>query len=169
MLKPATLLEKAKTSNKHLKLLNFGLSRMIPFNKPHGLRVTEIKDYGATTLLPYKKRNFNHIKGIHACALATASEFTTGLVLLSSLDPKKYRIIMQRMEMNYHYQGKMDAKATFTVSEEWINEQVITPLKDKDSTVINCEIKTHDIQGNHLTTGNIFWQIKAWEKVKTKA
>ena len=169
MFNPATLLEKAKTSKKHLKLLNFGLSRMIPFNKPHGFKVIGIKDHSATTLLPYRRRNLNHIKGIHACALATVSEFTTGLVLLSSLDPKKYRIIMQRMEMSYHYQGKMDAKATFTVSEEWINDQVVVPLQDKESTVVNCEIKVHDLQGNHLTTGNIFWQIKSWEKVKTKA
>jgi len=169
MFEPAKLLEKAKKSKRHLALLNFGLSRMIPFNKPHGIKIIEIGDKSIKTLFPYKRSNFNHIKGLHACGLATVSEFTTGIVLLSSLDAKEYRIIMQKMEMNYHYQGKMDSIAEFSVTEEWLNDEVITPLKTQESIVVNCEVKTHDSQGNHLTTGNIYWQIKAWKKVKTKA
>ena len=168
MFDPAQLLEKAKTSKRHLGLLNFGLARMIPFNKPHGFRIVEIKDFKVTTLLPYKRANFNHIKGLHACGLATLSEFTTGIVLLSSLDLKKYRIIMQRMEMTYHYQGKMDTHAVFEIDQKWLEEKVIIPLQSQEAIVVNCEIKTHDVQGNHISTGNIFWQIKDWEKVKTK-
>jgi hypothetical protein len=34
--------------------------------------------------------------------------------------------------------------------------------------VVNCQIKVHDVKGNHLTTGNVFWQIKDWTRVKTK-
>ncbi len=169
MFNPAQLLEKAKTSQRHLKLLNFGLARMIPFNKPHGFRIIEIKDRCVTTLLPYKRMNWNHIKGLHACALATISEFTTGIVLLSSLDPNQYRIIMQRMEMDYHYQGKMNVTAKFEVTEEWLKQEVIDPLKQEDAVVVKCEIKTIDLDGNHITTGNIYWQVKDWKKVKTKA
>ena len=76
---------------------------------------------------------------------------------------------MQKMEMNYHYQGKMDSFAEFSVSEEWLQTEVIEPLQTQESIVVNCEVKTHDSEGNHLTTGNIYWQIKAWNKVKTKA
>ena len=162
------LFEKAKISQKHLKLLNFGLARMIPFNKPHGIRIKSIKANEVTTLLPYKRSNFNHINGMHACALATLSEFTTGLVLLNSLDADQYRIIMQRMEMNYHYQGKMDVSATFHVSEEWLSTNVISPLLDNESVLVNCQIETRDINGNHISTGNVFWQVKDWKKVKTK-
>jgi len=163
------LFSKAQTSKKHLKLLNFGLSRMIPFNKPHGIRIHTIVENGVTTFLPYKRSNFNHIKGMHACALATLSEFTTGLVLLNSLDADLYRIIMQRMEMNYHYQGKMDVTANFKVTKEWLTENVIDPLAQNESVIVTCEIETHDSEGNHISTGNVFWQIKNWQKVKTKA
>ena len=76
---------------------------------------------------------------------------------------------MQKMEMNYHYQGKMDVNAQFNISEDRLRSEVIEPLKTQDAVVINCEIKTHDIQGNHISTGNVFWQIKDWQKVKTKA
>lgn len=169
MFDPAVLLEKAKTSKPYLRLLNFALKRKIPFNKPHGFNVVELGDRFVKILIPYKRRNFNHIRGLHACGLATISEYATGMVLLNTLDPKEYRIIMQRMEMDYHYQGKMDAYASFSIEDVWLNQKVIEPLKSEESVVIKCEVKIHDSQNNHLTTGNIYWQVKNWSKVKTKA
>ena len=169
MFEAAKILQKAKHSSFYLRVLNWSLDRMIPFNKPHGFKILEIEDYRLKTLMPYRTRNFNHIRGLHACGLATLSEFTTGFLLLSSLDMKKYRIIMQRMEMNYHYQGKMDATAEFVISKEWLESNVVKPLQTQESVVVPCEVRIHDTNGNHLTTGTIFWQFKDWSKVKTKA
>lgn len=162
------IVEKAKSSSFYLWLLNQGISRMIPFNKPHGFKILEITDDRLKTFVPYKKRNFNHIRGIHACALATLSEFTTGFLMISRLDMKKYRIIMQRMEMDYHYQAKMDAVGVFQITDEWMEKEIYEPLKSKEAIVVPCEIKIEDIDGNHLTTGKVFWQVKSWDKVKTK-
>lgn len=169
MLNPNTLVQKARTSPFYRWVLNLALDRMIPFNRPHGFVVEEIGDYAIKTRLPYRRINHNHIRGIHACAMATVSEFTTGFLLVSKLDPKKYRLIMQRLEMQYHYQGKMDAYATFAISEEWLTEKIYGPLTNADAVVIPCEVKIHDTQGNHLSTGTIYWQVKDWAKVKTKA
>lgn len=162
------IVEKAKSSSFYLWLLNQGISRMIPFNKPHGFKILEITDDKLKTFVPYKKRNFNHIRGIHACALATLSEFTTGFLMISRLDMKKYRIIMQRMEMDYHYQAKMDSIGVFQITDEWLEKEIYEPLKTKDAIVVPCEIKIEDKDGNHLTTGKVFWQVKAWDKVRTK-
>jgi len=162
------LVARAKHSGFYRRLLNWGLDRMVPFNKPHHFQVVELGDDYMKTLLPYKKSNLNHIRGIHACAMATVSEFTTGFLLLTRLDPKKYRIIMQRLEMDYHYQGKMDAHAHFAASDEWLREYILTPLQTQEAVVIPCEVKIHDIKGNHLSTGKVYWQIKDWQKVKTK-
>jgi acyl-coenzyme A thioesterase PaaI-like protein len=169
MFDPQAIIEKAKTSSFYKGILNLSLNGMIPFNKPHGFKVLEIGDYHLKTLIPYKRKNFNHIRGLHACALATISEFTTGFLLVSKLDAQKYRLIMQRLEMDYHYQGKMNATATFTISEDWLNQNIYEPLKAQESVVSICEIKIHDEKGNQLTTGKIYWQIKDWTKVKTKA
>lgn len=162
------IVEKAKTSKFYLWLLNAGLNRMIPFNKPHGFKVVEITEGSIKTLLPFKKRNFNHIRGLHACALATLSEFTTGFLMVSRLDPGKYRIILKTLEMEYHYQGKMKAYGTFEISDQWLHEKIYQPLETNDATVVVCEIKIHDAEGNHLTTGKVHWQVKSWSKVKTK-
>ncbi|HLT71568.1 MAG TPA: DUF4442 domain-containing protein [Cyclobacteriaceae bacterium] len=168
MLNLPSAVQKAKTSSFYRRLLNVALDRMIPFNKPHRFRIVEIADDRITTVIPYRKRNLNHIKGLHACALATLSEFTTGFLLLSQLDSGKYRLIMQRLEMDYHYQGKSDGKATFSLTREWMQAEIIEPLKTKDSVVVICEVKIHDQAENHLTTGKVHWQIKDWQKVKTK-
>lgn len=163
------IVERAKTSKFYMWLLNVGLNRMIPFNKPHGFKIEEIKDDYIKTSLPYKRRNFNHIRGLHACALATLSEFTTGFLMVSRLDPKKYRIILKTLEMDYHYQGKMKAYGTFNLTDDWLNDQIYKPLETNEAVVVICEIKIHDEEGNHLTTGQVHWQVKSWSKVRTKA
>jgi len=169
MLDAAGIIEKAKHSSFWLWVLNQAQGRMIPFNRPHGFRVVTLEDHYLKAEIPYRSSNFNHIRGLHACALATLSEFTTGFLLASRLDAKRYRLILQRLEMNYHYQGKMDASAEFRISDQWLQQQVIVPLKEADSVLVVCEVKITDRKGNHLTTGHVSWQIKDWSKVKTKA
>lgn len=161
-------IERAKHSRFSLWLLNAGLARMIPFNKPHGFRIVEIGDYHIKLQLPYKRRNLNHIRGLHACALATLSEFATGLLLISKLGFDTYRIIMHRLEMDYHYQGKMNASAHFAISDSWLHENIYEPLKSGEAANVVCEIKIFDEQNNHLSTGKVHWQIKEWKRVKTK-
>jgi acyl-coenzyme A thioesterase PaaI-like protein len=165
---PAKLIEKAKHSPFYLWLLNKGLSRMIPFNLPHGFEITMISEKGIKTRLPYKRKNLNHVRGLHACALATLSEFTTGFLLISRLGMERYRIILQRLEIDFHYQGKMDGVAEFLVDEDWLNEKIVTPLLTNDSVLVPCQVKIFDTQGNHLTTATVHWQLKDWKKVKTK-
>ena len=168
MFDPAKIIEKAKHSGFWRWVLNQSLYRTVPFNRPHKFQVVELGDNHLRAMIPYRKSNFNHIRGLHACALATISEFTTGFLLLSRLDVKKYRLIMQRIEMDYHYQGKMDSFAEFRTSDEWFQQQIILPLQSQEAVVVPCEIKIHDAKGNHITTGRVFWQIKDWAKVKTK-
>jgi acyl-coenzyme A thioesterase PaaI-like protein len=168
LVNPTLLVEKAKRSPLYLKFLNWGLYRMIPFNAPHGFEIAEIHDWEIKTVLPYIRKNMNHIRGIHACAMATVSEFTSGLMLITKLPSTKYRLILQRLEMAYHYQGKMRAFGTFKISEEWLHQQVIVPLQTQDAVLVPCVVNIHDRKGNHLSTATVYWQIKEWSKVKTK-
>jgi acyl-coenzyme A thioesterase PaaI-like protein len=168
MLNLNSAVARAKHSPLYRTILNWSLDRLIPFNRPHKFRIVEIDDHHIKVLIPYRKKNLNHIKGLHACALATVSEFSTGFLLLTKLDSKKYRIIMQRLEMDYHYQGKMDAYAEFSVTGDWLKNFIYDPLVNQEAVVIPCEIKVMDAKGNHLTTGKVYWQIKDWQKVKTR-
>lgn len=163
------IIQRAQHSSFYRWMLNLALNRMVPFNRPHGLRVLEISGQRVKVLLPYRKANLNHIRGLHACALATASEFATGFLLVSLLDGSNFRLIMQRLEMDYHYQGKMNAFAEFSIPEMWMQENIYLPLKNSESVVVTCTVKIHDENGAHLSTGNVHWQVKEWRKVKTAA
>lgn len=167
MIDPVSFIEKAKTSKTYLWLLNKVLARMIPFNLPHKFTILEISDTHIKTKLPYRRKNKNHLGGLHACALATLSEYTTGVLMLTGFSPKEYRLILKSLEVDYFYQGKMDAFATFRLTQDWIRENVLDPLKTEEAVISPCEVQIHDKQGNHLTTARVHWQIKPWTKVKT--
>jgi len=161
--------EKAKHSSFYLWMLNFFFERFVPFNLPHKFRITEVADDHVKSLLPYRKRNLNHVKGLHACALATLTEMTSGFMLAVKLDPTKYRLILRRLEIDYLYQGKMDAVCEFTLTEEWMKSNIYDVVARADSADIIAEVKIFDVKGNQLTLGKAHWQIKPWAKVRTKA
>lgn len=163
------LADRAKRSAFHLWIFNILLRSVVPFNKPHGFKVLQITNDHIRILLPYKKKNLNHIRGLHACVLATLTEFACGLFLILKLGISHYRIILQRLTMEYHYQGKMDAVAEFGLSDEWIQHHIRGVLHRQESVLINCEVKIYDLKGNHLTTGIAQWQLKDWRTVRTKA
>lgn len=162
------LINNAKKSKRGLWVLNFLFLRGIPFNAPHKVKIVEITDTTVKAQFPYIRRNLNHVKGLHACGLAALSEFTAGTTLMSRVDAKKYRLIMKELKMEYFYQGKADAFAEYSLTDQWINENVIAPLENTDQIYVECAVKVHDKHGNHLCTGTSYWQLKRWDKVKTK-
>ncbi len=163
-----SLVAKARNSSFYLWLLNFSFNRFVPFNRPHGFQIVEIGDDAVRTRLPYKRNNLNHLKGLHACALATLTEITGGFLLALKLDPKKYRLILRRLEMDYLYQGKSEAFGYLQVTEDWLQQHVYSPLKQSESVEVITEVEIVDKAGNKLTSGKAHWQVKDWQKVKTK-
>ena len=164
----AALVRRARSSRISRWSLNALLRWKIPFNQPHGFRVEPQRDGGIKVHIPYWRINRNHIRGIHACALATAAEYCSGLALLEHLDDKKYRLIMKSLHMDYHYQAKANAHALFAPSGEEIAAQVIGPLTHKEAVLYAATVELHDVKGHHLATGLINWQVKNWEKVRTR-
>lgn len=161
-------LEKASRSKWRLWLLNRIMWNIVPFNKPHKLQITGITNDSITISLPYGKKNFNHIKGIHACALATLSEYITGISLLRALNPKEYRLIMKSLKMEYFYQAKQDVIATFELKKEEFCKKLKAGLEKDDFVIVPLSIDVFDTEKNLISNGKVEWQIKPWNKVKTK-
>ncbi len=161
-------MKKAQSSKFYRRLVSIGLNRMVPFNYPHRFKIEEVKDNSLSVRLPYIKRNLNHLKGLHACAMATLAEVSSGFLLISNLDPKKYRLILRKLDMEYHYQGKSSALAVFSFDEKWWNSEIMEPIEKEGICNVICEVEIKDEEGNLLSTGNAHWQIKDWQKVKTK-
>ncbi len=155
------LFSKAQHSGMWLWILNATLRFLIPFNAPHGIRIRSLTRNTIAVELPFKRANKNHVGGLHACALATASEFATGVVLLQQLGDN-YRILMKSLQMEYVYQGRTTALVEFTVEPGWIDRVILTPLKTANSVVVEVTTRAIDAAGNHLCTGSVRWHIKGW-------
>ena len=162
------LIAKTKKSRFYLWLLNRVSAYIVPFNSGHSFAIKNITNHSVEIELPYKKANLNHVKGIHACALATLCEYCTGIVLLSSTDAALYRVILKNINVTYHYQAKAAVRGKFELSPEWIQANIVAPLKNTEAVFSEFKIEVYDTLNNHICTGLINWQIKSWKNVKTK-
>jgi len=103
------------------------------------------------TRLPYKTKNLNHLKGLHACALATLTEITGGFIFVTQLDPESTGSFWKKLEVDYLYQGKTNAFAEFRITDTWMAEKVINPLQTATSVEVVSEVAIVDEKGNQLT------------------
>ena len=162
------LFQRAKSSKLARYALNRALSNLVPFNRSHRIEISKVGDSWVQVSIPYARQNLNHLKGLHACALATACEFSTGVCLFMQLDPATYRLIMRSLEIDYFYQGKTDALATCQLTPEWIAERVQQPLSHQQEILVTTEAEAFDDQQPLLCRARISWQIKEWANLKTK-
>jgi len=163
-----SLLKKARSSGFWLWVLNLLLGRLIPFNRLHGVRILTLGADRVQATAPYRRHNQNHLNGMHACCIATVAEFSSGVLFLSKLDARRYRLIMAGLEIEYHYQAMGAIVATTVLSDVELKTQVLKPLAEhaKVQTVVKTDV--HDPQGNLVATARITWQIKSWDKVQTR-
>ncbi len=157
---------KARDSTFFRWLFNRVLWRTVPFNSPHRLRVTRFEEEALTIEASYIKTNLNHVKGIHACLLATLCEYAVGLSLMLQIDPKQYRLLLKSIRMEYHYQARSKVHIDWGISAAEL-QAITEALKDKDTLLKTFTAKVYDEAGNHICTGEIEWQLKAWNKVAT--
>jgi acyl-coenzyme A thioesterase PaaI-like protein len=163
-----SLIKKASDYPFYKWLLNRIMAFTVPFNGPHKFKILEISPGKSKILLPYRRSNLNHVKGIHACALATLCEYTIGLTLVSKIGEKEFRIILKNLDLEYHYQAKMDVIASFELNDEMLSEQIILPMQKTDAVFCKFEVSIFDLANNHICTGHTNWQVKKWEKVKSQ-
>jgi hypothetical protein len=162
------LTDRAKQSKFWLWVLNKLLGWVIPFNRPHGFRLLMIGDHLVRTSAENRRSNQNHIKGIHACAIATVAEFSAGFLLLSRLDPRRYRLIMSKIEIDYLYQAKETIVSESSLSPEMLSNDIIAQLQTEDSILIKMQSNVDDISGNKIAHCYTTWQIKRWDRVRTQ-
>jgi acyl-coenzyme A thioesterase PaaI-like protein len=161
------LFNKARDSKFFLYILNIVLGYSIPFNRPHRIKITEIHDNGVSVRLPFRRKNLNHLKGIHACALATTAEYASGISLLLAIGTD-YRLIMKNMHVTYYYQAKMDVITSVKYDLKNLTENVLSHLKAGEAVLLNNTVEVYDLMTNHICTATIEWQLKNWKNVAVK-
>jgi len=151
----------------NLMALNKIMTLGIPFNAPHGFKIKEISDEAVRITVPNRKLNHNHLAGIHACAIATVGEYCAGTALLQCFGSSKYRLILSELNVKYTYQGRMDLIGSCS-PKQVDKEAVKTALESEGKYLQTLQTFVKDISGNEVAVVTTTWQLKSWDKVKTK-
>ena len=140
---------------------------VIPFNRPHGISVLELSPKSCRVYLPEKRKNKNHLRTMHACAIATAAEYVSGLNVVQAFDMEKYRLIMSRIEVDY-----LRRPVGFCITESGIpNDQMLQINKELDADGVSKFHLTSivsDSKNERVAEATIHWQVKSWQKVSVK-
>jgi acyl-coenzyme A thioesterase PaaI-like protein len=151
----------------NLMALNKVLALGIPFNAPHGFKIKELSEDSVLITLPNRKLNHNHLGGIHACAMATVGEYCAGMSLLKTFGISQYRLILSDLHVKYTYQGRTDLEGV--CSPRQIERETVQAALDSEGKYLQ-ELVTHirDKNGKEVAVVTTTWQLKSWDKVKTK-
>lgn len=148
--------------------LNAVFRSILPFNAPHGIRVLSFSEQEVRVALPDKRANRNHLKGMHACAIATACEFCSGLAVLAQFNMKNYRLIMNRLEVDYTRRpakGMCEARA---VVPEGLREEVLRLMEAAEDGAARFTMPStlYDAEGEAVAQAQVHWHVKAWNAVQ---
>ena len=161
------LFDKAAKSRFWLWLTNWILWYKIPFNSPHAIKIVEIGTSSIGLLLPFKRRNRNHVNSMHACALATVCEYATGLQLGRFLNEKEFRIILSEIKMVYIKQARTNVTVSYTLPDSELTE-IKRSLEQEPSVIRTLEADLLNTSGEVVCRGSVTWQIKKWKEVRIK-
>jgi acyl-coenzyme A thioesterase PaaI-like protein len=154
-------------SRLNLGFLNNILKFGIPFNAPHGFKIKKLSDEEVIISLPNKKLNYNHLGGVHACAMATVGEYCAGMSLLRNFGISRYRLILSELNVKYTYQGRVELEGICHPTQ--INQDTVQQGLEMEGKYFQ-ELKTviREVNGQEVAVVTTLWQLKPWEQVKTK-
>lgn len=138
----------------------------IPFNSTHPFKILEISNTRSQLKQKLTWFNKNHLRGMHACAIATIGELSAGLLLMKNFSPRKYRFILKTLNNEYLYQGRTHLFTSCELPSELI-EQYKKDLNKHGIVDIDLQTIINDKQENHVASVTSTWQIKSWDKIKT--
>lgn len=135
------------------------LQEVIPFNRPHRLKIVSLGPNQCVVSLPWRRRNLNHLRTMHACALATAAEYASGLCILSLFGVGGVRLIMSDLHMHYSRRAESACLATASISES--QQEGIQEALNRDgraSLLLHSTVR--DSSGDVVAEADIEWHLK---------
>lgn len=150
-----------------LKILQTVFNKAIAFNGPHKFEFLEIGPEKTKLGIPHIRNNQNHLGTVHACAMATAGEYSAGLLLVKNFSMQEYRYVLSSLEVDYKKQGvgKLTAQSVLALDDI---AQYKLDLEKKDAVFVKMETEITNQKGEHLCLAKTCWQIKKWNKARSQ-
>lgn len=135
------------------------MQEVIPFNRPHRIQMVSVAPEEVVVLLPLRRRNTNHLGTMHACALATAAEYASGLCVLATLDMSSHRLIMSDLQVNYPRRAESDCRVKAGWSTE-SREKALQELTHSGRHQFEMKSVVVDEQGEVVAEALVTWHVK---------
>ncbi|QEL55358.1 DUF4442 domain-containing protein [Chromobacterium paludis] len=134
-------------------VLSMMFGKIVPFLSTAGLRFEKVGHDSLTVSIRNRKKVQNHIRGVHAAAMALLAETSTGFVVGMNMPDDKL-MLLKSMKVNYikRSQGDMRAVATLT-------PQQIQSMYEQDKGEVLVEVQVTDESGESPIVCEMLW---AW-------
>lgn len=129
------------------KLFNFMLGRVVPYSGNIKAEVLTLENGKVTIAMQDRRAVRNHLKSIHAIALANLGELASGLAMFSKV-PNSTRAIVVDLDISYLKKARGRLIATGTATPPDI---IDAPIK----SIVEAVIK--DSSGDIVATINVHW------------
>jgi acyl-coenzyme A thioesterase PaaI-like protein len=134
-------------------LLSKIMGRMIPYVATSHLHVEEMTLDRVVASIPNRRRVQNHIKGVHAAAMALLAETVSGLVFAMNLPDNKLPLI-KTLKIDYKKRTQGSLRASATISPEQKEK-----LQSLDRGNLPVEVMVTDQSGREPIKCEMIW---AW-------
>lgn len=134
--------------------------RFVPFIGTAGLRFEQVETERMVVSIRNRRSVQNHIKGVHAAAMALLAETATGFVVAMNLPDDKL-MLLKSMKVDYlqRTQGSMRAVATLTPAQ-------IAEVQSLEKGTILVPVSISDESGAEPIACEMHW---AWVPKKKQA
>lgn len=130
------------------------LGRLVPYSGSIRPRVHDLEPGRAVLSLKERRRLRNHLRSVHAIALANLGELASGLAMTLALPPEA-RGIPIRLEIDYHKK----ARGTITAEGRAAPPAVVTHEQDATATA-----RLWDGEGETVAELRVTWRLEPKEE-----
>lgn len=134
-------------------VLSKAFGRIVPFVGTAGIVYESVKANKVVVSIANKRSVQNHIKGVHAVAMALIAETATGFVTALNL-PSNRVLLIKSMQIDYKKIAKGSMKAT-----AFLNDEQRQFMANSDNGEMSIPIKVTDETGGEPITVEMIW---AW-------
>lgn len=135
------------------RVLSLLFGRLVPFLATSGLRFEQVDHTKLTVSIRNQRKVQNHIKGVHAAAMALLAETASGFVVGMNVPDDKL-MLLKSMKVNYTKRSQGDMRAVATLSDAQIRDLYHI---DKGETLV--EVTVTDESGESPIQCEMVW---AW-------
>jgi uncharacterized protein (TIGR00369 family) len=141
------------------RVISMTMGKIVPYVGTSLIRIEEMTADRVVATIPNKRRVQNHIKNVHAAAMALLAETASGFVVVMNLPDDKLPLI-KSLHVDYKKRTKGDMRVVATLTEEQKQKLASEPKGD-----VSVEVHVTDGSGGEPIRCEMIW---AWVPNKKK-